>query len=65
LSCKILFCTIDCTVHSVNFKIENEIGDKMGKLLETVLVIKLCYLTRVPLFEKNNTVAGYLGLFDK
>jgi hypothetical protein len=49
----------------VNFKIENEIGDKMGKLLETVLVIKLCYLTRVPLFEKNNTVAGYLGLFDK
>jgi hypothetical protein len=30
-----LFCTVDCIVHIVNFEKGNEIGDMMGKLLET------------------------------
>jgi hypothetical protein len=34
-SYKIMCCTIDCIVHRLKFKIEEEIGDMMGKLLKT------------------------------
>lgn len=33
-SCKTLFCTINCTIHRMKFKIEDVIDDVMGKLQE-------------------------------
>jgi hypothetical protein len=34
-SCKILFYTVYCTIHRVEFEIADEIGAGIGKLLET------------------------------